>query len=61
MSEIDQPRAGGGRVLAGLLFGVFAWVYALVTDRGDTRANKALGGCLIWAIVAVVLLAAVGA
>lgn len=50
----QTQQAGCGWVLAGFVFGVLAWIIALITDKGDGRANKALGGCLVWVVVLVV-------
>ena len=53
----EQKQAGASWVVAGFIFGLFAWLIALATDNGDGRANKALSGCLVWvAILAIFIL-----
>ena len=53
--EQEVERAGNSWVAAGFIFGLFAWLIALATDKGDGRANKALSGCLMWVVILVVL------
>ena len=60
MSENEKPQAGAGWVLAGFLFGALGFLIALVTDKGDGRSNKALGGCMIWVIIVAVILLMAG-
>ena len=52
--EQEVERAGNSWVAAGFIFGLFAWLIALATDKGDGRANKALSGCLMWVVILVV-------
>ena len=54
--EQEVERAGNSWVVAGFIFGLFAWLIALATDKGDGRANKALSGCLMWVVILVVLI-----
>jgi len=51
-----QKPAGYEWVLAGIFLGVIGWSIALVTDKGDGRGGKALGGCLLGPIIAIAFL-----
>ena len=53
--EQEVERASNSWVAAGFILGLFAWLIALATDKGDGRANKALSGCLMWVVILVVL------
>lgn len=54
--EQEVERAGNSWVAAGFIFGLFTWLIALATDKGDGRANKALSGCLMWVVILAVLI-----
>ena len=55
-----QKPAGFEWVLAGIFLGVIGWIIALVTDKGDGRGGKALGGCLLGPILALAVLFLLG-
>lgn len=48
-----QKPAGYEWLLVGVFLGVIGWIIALVTDKGDGRGGKALGGCLLGPIIAI--------
>ena len=56
----QQQEASDGWYMAGCLFGLFGWLIALATDKGDGRDKKALTGCFLWVILAIGLLVLFG-
>ena len=50
----ERPTASMGWVLLGLVFGILGLIIALITDKGDGRVKKTLGGCLISLLITVV-------
>lgn len=46
-----QRRASAAWAWAGFIFGLFAVAVALITDKGDGRVSKSVGGCLLWLVL----------
>lgn len=51
----EVKRAGHRWFVLGLMFGVVGFLLALATSKGDGREDKALLGCLIWALIIMVV------
>ena len=55
MDKEQQKQAGIGWVIAGFVFGLFAWLIAVATDNGDGRSNKAKSGCFVWIVIIILM------